>query len=155
MNENTGCQKKTITRNSAIANPRKVPNPGSDPMYPAQIRLAGLELLPGLYNSSVLIDHGWSTASLFRMLVHDRGYFAMSWQWGLPLWIGSLFTVVLGLMRRKLPFSRFLAGGLFPIVASVVYFALVPFWEQHRLLFPVYYALWLGAAHALGRVLTL
>ncbi len=61
----------------------------------------------------------------------------------------------------KSPVGRVLAVCLiFPVSAGVLYFLFTPFWREHRLLYPVYYSLWLAGAYAcsiplgrMGRVL--
>ncbi len=124
-----------------------------NPLYPAQVSIAGGTIFPGLYDASVLVDHGWAPRVFFRTLVHDDNAFAPKWRFTVLLWLGFAFSLVLLAARRgrsRRGRAAALPSVLFPILALLLYFAFVPFWHQHRLLFPVYYALWLALAGALA-----
>jgi len=123
------------------------------PLHPAHIRIGGWTLFDGLYDASSLVSHGWSPKALWGMLVHDGARFAPKWFYGIPLWLGFAVCLATSLLRgrRRLGWARAAVGVAFPAAAVLLFFAFVPFWNQHRLLFPVYYALWLGLAGALGR----
>jgi hypothetical protein len=128
-----------------------------NPFYPAELRVLGLRILPGRYNASVFINHGWSWAALSKMLYSDPEgeQFAMYTQYGIVLWPAMLVPLAL-LVLRKLKGADALPTVLFvfyPLASIAVYFAVVPFWSEHRLLFPVYYLLWGGLGWSL-RLLT-
>lgn len=72
-------------------------------------------------------------------------------QYGIVLWPAMLVPPAL-LALRKLKAGDWLPTVLFvfyPLASIVVYFATVPFWSEHRLLFPVYYLLWGGLGWSL------
>jgi hypothetical protein len=101
----------------------------------------------------VFISHGWSPAALAKMLFADPEgeQFAMYKQYGIVLWPAMLVPLAL-LVLRKLKAGDFLPTVLFvfyPLASIVAYFAAVPFWSEHRLLFPVYYLLWGGLGWSL------
>jgi hypothetical protein len=125
-----------------------------NPLFPARVSLLGRTIFPGLYDQSVLVSHGWSPAVLWRMLADGGGLFGPPLVFGVLLWLGAAALPILSLLRygRRAPWPRLAAGTVFPVIASLLFFALVPFWGEHRLLFPVYYALWLGAAGTLALV---
>jgi hypothetical protein len=118
-----------------------------NPLYPAEVRIAGATVFAGLYDASVLVDHGWSLSAFSKMLFQDDSVFALKWAFSIPLWLG--FAVSLALLlrrRRRLSWAVLAATAIFPLLSVALYFAVTPFWGEHRLLFPVYYALWLAAA---------
>ena len=128
-----------------------------NPLYPAELRILGLRILPGRYNASIFINHGWSPSAFRKMLLYDTESYAMNKQFGIVLWAAMLVPLgLLGLRRLKpadwLPTMLFVS---YPLSSILVYFAVVPFWSEHRLLFPVYYLLWGGlgwSLHLLTRV---
>lgn len=122
-----------------------------NPLYPAELKVAGLRLLPGRYDPSVFVNHGWSLSTLMKMLVHDDQLFAMKQQFGAVLWLAMLAPLSQLAFRRLkgpdlLPASLFV---IYPLASILIYFAVTPFWAEHRLLFPVYYLLWGGLAWSL------
>jgi hypothetical protein len=122
-----------------------------NPLYPAELRILGLPLLPGRYDASVLSNHGWSPAAFRKMLLYDTESYAMSKQFGIVFWLAMLVPLGLLLLRR-LTSADLLPAILFvcyPLASVLVYFAVVPFWSEHRLLFPVYYLLWGGLGWSL------
>jgi hypothetical protein len=122
-----------------------------NPLYPARLSLAGLSILPGRYDPSVFVTHGWSPDALYMMLFNDLETFSMRSQYGGLLWLALLVTVV-HLARRRLRSGDAVPTILFvcyPLAAVIMYFAVTPFWREHRLLFPVYYLLWGGLAWSL------
>ena len=128
-----------------------------NPVFPAEVRLFGATVFPGLYDAGVLIDHGWSPAALGPMLVHDAATFAMPLVAGVLLWCGWGLSAVRSIARRPRRGGWAAATAcLFPIVAAAAFFAVAPFWREHRLLFPLYYGLWVasagGAAWVVGLV---
>lgn len=117
-----------------------------NPLYPAELRVLGLRILPGRYNAAVFVNHGWSPRAVSRMLLWDDAPFAMNKQFGPVLWLAMLVPLALA-ARRKLTAADLLPAVLFvvyPLVSVLIYFVVVPFWSEHRLLFPVYYLLWGG-----------
>lgn len=122
-----------------------------NPLYPAELRILGLRILPGRYAASVFINHGWSPAAFSKMLLYDTESYAMNKQFGVVLWAAML--VPLGLLAlRRLNRADLLPTVLFvfyPLASILVYFSVVPFWSEHRLLFPVYYLLWGGLGWSL------
>ena len=129
-----------------------------NPMYPTRIALGSMTLFDGLYDSSVLIDHGWSLDALRSMLVRSDGPLGFNPPISVILWLGvavSLLAAVQRLRERRgkgalTHWTRLAATVMFPVTAVVLFFAVVPFWREHRLLFPVYYAYWLAGAYALA-----
>jgi hypothetical protein len=122
-----------------------------NPLYPAELRIFGLTILPGRYNASVFIHHGWSPAAFGKMLLSDTESYAMNRQFGIVLWLAMLVPLGLLVLRRLKP-ADWLPTALFvfyPLASILVYFAVVPFWTEHRLLFPVYYLLWCGLGWSL------
>ncbi len=122
-----------------------------NPLYPAELRVLGLRILPGRYNASVLINHGWSPGALSKMLLADAESYAMNRQFGVVLWLAMLVPLAFLALRRLKP-ADLLPTILFvfyPLASVLVYFAVVPFWSEHRLLFPVYYLLWGGLGWSL------
>ena len=122
-----------------------------NPLYPAELRVLGLRILPGRYDASVLCNHGWSPAALGKMLLWDTESYAMPKQFGGVLWLAlgmTLGMLALGRLRREdlLPTALFV---FYPLASVLVYLAVVPFWSEHRLLFPVYYLLWGGLGWSL------
>jgi len=118
-----------------------------NPVFPAEVRLFGATVFPGLYDAGVLIDHGWSAAALGAMLVHDTATFAMPLTAGVLLWCGWGVSAARSVAwRRRGGWPAPAAGCLFPLVAALLFFAVTPFWREHRLLFPVYYGLWVASA---------
>jgi hypothetical protein len=122
-------------------------------LYPAELRILGLRIFPGRYNAAVFISHGWSPAALAKMLFADPEgeQFAMYKQYGIVLWPAMLVPLTF-LALRRLKAGDLLPTVLFvfyPLASIVAYFALVPFWSEHRLLFPVYYLLWGGLGWSL------
>jgi hypothetical protein len=123
-----------------------------NPLYPAELRVLGLRILPGRYNTSVLVNHGWSPRAFSKMLFSDDVLFAMNTQFGGALWLAMLVPLVLA-ARRKLTSADLLSAALFvvyPLLCVLIYFTVVPFWSEHRLLFPVYYLLWGGFGWSLN-----
>jgi hypothetical protein len=59
----------------------------------------------------------------------------------LPMWL---------LRPKRRRGTALLAVFVYPVLAAGAYFALTPFWTEQRLLFPVYYCLWLAAAYVSG-----
>ena len=128
-----------------------------NPLYPAEIGIGGVTLFAGLYDSSVLIDHGWSLSAFGKVLFHegDPGVaFAFRLPFGGLLWLGFLAsaTLLLARFRSRASWPVLAATVVFPLLSIALYFAVTPFWRQHRLLFPVYYALWLAAASGLALI---
>ena len=127
-----------------------------NPLYPAEVRVWGATLFAGLYDASKLIDHGWSLSALGKMLLHDGSgtWFALKLPFSGLLWVGFLTSLILVLarFRRRASWRVLAVTAAFPLLSVLLYFAVTPFWRQHRLLFPVYYALWLSAASGLTRV---
>ena len=124
-----------------------------NPMYPASIALGPVPLFDGLYDSSVLIDHGWSMDALRLMLVRaDGAPFAVNPPTSMFLWLGAAISLLAARRhgRSGNRWSRLAVTVLFPLAATLLFFAVVPFWREHRLLFPVYYAFWLAAGNALA-----
>ncbi len=122
-----------------------------NPLYPAELSVAGITILPGRYDTSVFVTHGWSPRALHLMLFNDLETFAMRAQYGGPLWLAMLVTLLHLALRRPrkgdgLPTILFVG---YPLAAIICYFAVTPFWREHRLLFPVYYLLWGGLAWCL------
>ncbi len=128
-----------------------------NPLYPAEIAVGGVRLFAGLYGPSVLIDHGWSLSALGKVLFHESGpgvAFAFRLPFSGLLWGGFLASATLLLVRFRSRASWPVLGAtlVFPLLSIALYFAVTPFWRQHRLLFPAYYALWLAAASGLALV---
>ncbi|MCE9526030.1 MAG: glycosyltransferase family 39 protein [Planctomycetales bacterium] len=122
-----------------------------NPLYPAELRMLGMPILPGRYDASVLRNHGWSLAALGKMLLWDSEAYAMPKQFGGILWL-AMGTTLGMLALRRLRREDVLPSVLFvfyPLASVLVYFAVVPFWSEHRLLFPVYYLLWGGLGWSL------
>jgi len=122
-----------------------------NPLYPAELKIAGLQILPGRYNTSVFINHGWSPVAFSKMLLHDTESFAINLQFGIVLWLAMLVPPAMFVRRRLraldlLPTVLFV---LYPLASVLAYFAVAPFWSEHRLLFPVYYLLWGGLGWSL------
>ena len=132
----------------------------SNPLYPAELRILGLRILPGRFDASVFVNHGWSPRAFSKMLLSDDAQdfsiFSINTQFGVPLWLAMLVPVVLS-ARRKLKLVDWLPAALFviyPLASVLLYFLIVPFWSEHRLLFPVYYLLLGGfgwSLHLLAR----
>ncbi|MFN0018162.1 MAG: hypothetical protein ACKVP0_07885 [Pirellulaceae bacterium] len=122
-----------------------------NPLYPAELQVFGLTILPGRYNASVFIHHGWSPAAFSKMLLSDTESYAMNKQFGIVLWLAMLVPLGM-LVLRRLKLADWLPTALFvfyPLASIMAYFAVVPFWTEHRLLFPVYYLLWCGLGWSL------
>lgn len=117
-----------------------------NPIYPAELSIAGIPLLPGRYNAAVFINHGWSPAAFSKMLLYDTESHAMNRQFGIVLWLAMLVPPIMLILRRLKTVDLLPAVLLviYPLASIVIYFAVVPFWSEHRLLFPVYYLLWLS-----------
>ncbi|MCA9129071.1 MAG: hypothetical protein KDB22_18415, partial [Planctomycetales bacterium] len=117
-----------------------------NPLFPADFTILGMAILPGLYDASVFVDHGWSPTALAKMLFWDSETFAMKAQFGTLLW-SALITNVVFIWKRgfrasdRLPCLIFV---IYPLAAVIAYFSLVPFWAEHRLLFPIYFLLFGG-----------
>lgn len=117
-----------------------------NPLYPAELSLLGFPILPGRYNTSVFINHGWSPAVLGGMLVGGTQDYAMGYHFGIVLWLAMLVPLGMWVRRQWKPedLLPMLLLVCFPLGSILVYFGVVPFWSEHRLLFPVYYLLWCG-----------
>jgi hypothetical protein len=117
-----------------------------NPLYPAELGIAGIPLLPGRYNAAVFINHGWSPAAFSKMLLYDTESHAMNRQFGIVLWLAMLVPPIMLILRRwkTADLLPALLLVIYPLASIVIYFAVVPFWSEHRLLFPVYYLLWLN-----------
>lgn len=118
-----------------------------NPLYPADISLLGIRVLPGLYDMSVFVDHHWSLAAISDLFFQGRETFALRFYVALPLWLAMLGNLLLHVRRKKieadvLPLLLFV---VYPMVCVLLYLAFTPFWREHRLLFPPYYLLWCGA----------
>jgi hypothetical protein len=116
-------------------------------------KLGGIRVFSGLYDFSVL-SGGWpSRQTLGAVLLDSSTTFAPKLRFSLALWAGVVVNLILlawprGRSRGRRPV---LAAGLaFPLLGSLLYFKVVPFREHQRLIFPVYYALFLGLAGALA-----
>ncbi|MGE0710039.1 MAG: hypothetical protein AB7N76_25685 [Planctomycetota bacterium] len=125
---------------------------GGNPLYPATV--LGL---PGLYDPRGFVTHGWSPSVLARMLWDHPHPWALRAPFALALWGGSLAGLwalrgqraggpAARCARRRLIPLAFVAGGV------LIFFWRVPFWQEHRLLFPIYYALWPGLAAGLAQL---
>ena len=121
-----------------------------NPFYPNTVRFAGVELFPGLFDLSVFRDHGWTWSALRRVLLHEDNVFALRMPVSGILWLGVFVPLafLLARQRRLVRLPQLAVASLFPLASVVLYLALVPFWQHHRLLFPVYYSMWLGVACA-------
>lgn len=121
-----------------------------NPFYPNTFRFAGIEICPGLFDLSVFRDHGWSLSALCRALLEEPNVFALQMPVSGILWLGVFLPPILLLTphRGLVRLPHLTVASLFPIASVALYFGLVPFWQHHRLLFPVYYGAWLGAAYA-------
>lgn len=114
-----------------------------NPLWPAE--LLGM---PGLYRGSALVDHEWSPATLFGLLFSPDSEFALSLPFGLAFAAGWIACAVRAFRQRR--WGRTAATVVFPALASLLFFALVPHWRELRLFFPVYVAALLAAASALA-----
>ena len=126
-----------------------------NPLHPADLAIAGIRILPGRYDPSVFVNHGWSPSALRKMLLYDTESYAMSRQFGIVLWGAMLVPLTLLAVRRLtrgdiVPMALFV---LYPLASVLMYFFVTPFWAEHRLLFPVYYLLWVGLAWSLHLVM--
>jgi hypothetical protein len=114
-----------------------------NPLFPAEVDLGGYRLFPGLYRSSDLIDHAWSREAVSGLLVHSYSPFGVLWPLSLVLWVGPFAILAARLMRklRRRDADAVLVGLVFPALSVPLYLIVNPFWREHRLLFPAYYAL--------------
>ena len=84
-----------------------------NPLYPAELRVFGLTILPGRYNASVFIHHGWSPAAFSKMLLSDTGVLRNE-QCSLESCCGWRCSVPLGLLvLRRLKPADWLPTALF------------------------------------------
>jgi hypothetical protein len=123
-----------------------------NPFFPSELRVAGAVVAPGLYDFGAIRVSPWTRESLASLLVDGDHQFAPKAPGSLVLWLGFLVAPLTLRFRRRARGSRLVALTLLPLTALLLYFSLVPFWREHRLLFPVYYSLWLGTAAALAFV---
>ncbi|MHC4873210.1 MAG: hypothetical protein ACYTFY_15310, partial [Planctomycetota bacterium] len=120
-----------------------------NPLFPASLSLFGQQIFSGLYNSSVLVNHGWDLSLIRSMFIHGHDAFSPRLPESVLLLAGFLISCAGNLFagKRKSRLQRypFLLAG-FPVLSAVLFLLFVPFYWQNRLLFPVYYVMWLGAA---------
>lgn len=123
-----------------------------NPLYPARVEVMGRTIFPGLYNFAVLAP-GWSWAAFKEAFFHRANLpFAPGPIGGCWLWLGFAGSVILALFRRsgRRRFGPLALCLALPLMDLLLYFQLVPFWPEHRLLFPVYYLLLLGGGNTLA-----
>lgn len=124
-----------------------------NPFWPGRLKLLGIEL-PGLFDPSVLVDHGWAPSAIRALLVSGGELHSITPPWSLPLWLGWGATLLLALRARqrgrRVYWQRLAVAVVFPVLSFVLLFSRVPFWTVPRYYLPVYYALFLAAAAALG-----
>lgn len=131
-----------------------------NPMWPGVVRVAGVELFPGLYDYSAYIDHGWSAEAIGAVLVAGPEEHAIGPAWSVPLWLGwgLGFLVLAGPERGGAPGRRrglaraALALGFAPLHFALVFALLPGGYEEPRYHLPTYCGLWLALALGLGRV---
>ena len=125
-----------------------------NPMYPSQVRLGGVTLFDGLYNARPLVDHGWQLANLGYLFFHGNHHFGPRWVLNVPLLLAVVGCVAFAARgcKRMRRWGLLAACVIFPVASALLFLSVVPFWEQHRLLFPVYYAMFLALACLLGRL---
>ncbi len=114
-----------------------------NPLWPAQ--LLGM---PGLYRASALIDHGWNPATLVGLLFSPDSEFALPLPFGLACAAGWIACAIRSVRDRR--WGRTAATVVFPALATLLFFAVVPHWRELRLFFPVYVAALLAAASTLS-----
>lgn len=123
-----------------------------NPLYPAEFRVLGAVIFPGLYDNSAAAEPRWSRAVLERLFFDHSNTLAITWPYGLALWSALLVFAGRAVLRRPRRLGGWLrigAGLGFPLGAALLLLVLSPFLDQ-RLVFPVYYGLWLAAAGALA-----
>lgn len=130
-----------------------------NPVWPGTLKLGGVTLFDGLFDYSVLVDHGWAWSAI-GPLVWD-GMDEVSFV-SLPasaiLWGGWLGSAALTFHRRGVrarAWTRAACCLYFPLAVVVLVLATVPFYTEPRYMFPTFYALWLSVANALAQLIRL
>jgi hypothetical protein len=125
-----------------------------NPLYPAIIRIGGIELFPGLYDTSAMARHPWSLAFFKQMLLDGEGLFALREPVSSILWAGAFISALFLFLRRRARVAPVRAAVCvaLPALTLVLYYLVNPFWREHRLLFPVHVILWLAFAHGLASI---
>lgn len=122
-----------------------------NPLYPSTVRLGGQALFGGLYEGSVLVNHGFAPAALMDLFLYGQNQFSPRPPFSVVMLASTAVCLVLPLLsRRDRRWSFFAPTAAFPLVAGLLFLAVTPFWQQHRLLYPVYYAMLLAVARACG-----
>jgi len=125
-----------------------------NPLYPAIIRVGGIEVFPGLYETSGMARHPWSLAFFKQMLLDGDNLFALQEPTSSLLWMGAFVSALALFLRRhsRVAPVRAAVCVALPVLTLVVYFLVTPFWQEYRLLFPVHVILWLAFAHGLASI---
>jgi hypothetical protein len=125
-----------------------------NPLYPASIRVGGIEVFPGLYDTGAMARHPWSLSFFKRMLLDGDDLFALREPISSILWMGAFISALFLLLRRRARTApvRAAACVALPVLTLVLYFLVTPFWREYRLLLPVHVVLWLAFAHGLASI---
>jgi hypothetical protein len=122
-----------------------------NPFYPGTVRLLGIQLFPGLYDTGNLVKHGWTGDAFRKMFFHSSGdSFGLLWPYAVFLWGGFLAAAFTLIPRWKKETRRFCLACVFPATAIILFLLLVPYWYDQRHLLPIYYSLWLSAGIGLS-----
>jgi len=125
-----------------------------NPLYPAAIRVGGVEVFPGLYDTQAMARHAWSLSMLQRMLLDGDDLYALQEPVSSILWMGMLVSALFLFLRRDTRTAAVRAAVCLalPALALLLYFLVTPFWREHRLLLPIHVILWVVFAHALASI---
>lgn len=124
-----------------------------NPLYPAEVSVLGVEVFAGRFDAGPLRDHGWTPSALADLLWDGEGPHAIRPPFSTVLWLGWLGAAAWCLRhRRAAAWPAAAACVAFPLGLVVLHFAKLPYWDEPRYLFPVWYALALALAFALARL---
>ena len=131
-----------------------------NPLWPGTLKLGGVTLFDGLFDYSVLVDHGWAWSAIRPLVWDGKGddvsFVALPHSavlWG--GWLGSLALTFLRPGTRKRAWTRAACCIYLPLAVVLLVLATVPFYTEPRYMFPAFYALWLAVANALALLIRL
>lgn len=114
----------------------------NNPLYPVAVSFPGIIDFKGVYNSSNFFDLKHTLPDkIYLTLFSGDGTFNLKYPLNFILWASFFlfgFTVFAKVKKRimLLPYLVFF------LLSAFLFFSMVPFWYECRLVFPLYYSLW-------------
>ncbi len=123
-----------------------------NPVFPARVQLFGITLFKGLYDPSIQIDHGWNPGRFYRLLINHKSRFGIKLPLSALLWLGYVLSWGRwwsGDQENKKTRRYALVLTCLPPLLILLHFLKNPFWNVPRLLFPIYFLLWVSTGGGL------